>query len=161
MHYIELLKSLFEEDVHYLLCGGLAVNIYGIPRMTADIDIILDFEEKNFIRFERVLTTLNYQRTLPVQLFDLLDERKRKELMETKNLIAYSFHNAVATYMNLDILVDVPIPFQLLWQNKAERLIGDFKVYLISIEHLIEMKKYSNRVQDKQDIIHLAKLLKK
>lgn len=161
MYYIELLKGLFDENVRYMLCGGLAVNIYGIPRMTADIDIILDFERNNFCQFEKVLTKLNYQKILPVQLYDLLDEKKRKELKDTKNLIAFSFYNTAASYMNLDILIDIPIPFLEMWKNKTERQLDNFKVYLVSIEHLIEMKAHSDRIQDKQDIIHLTKLLKK
>lgn len=53
------LKALFEslnnKSVRYLLCGGLAVNLYGIPRMTADIDLIIDWDEKNVELFEDVL----------------------------------------------------------------------------------------------------------
>jgi len=45
MEYLQLFKKLSEEQVRYLICGGLAVNIYGIPRMTADIDLLLDFTD--------------------------------------------------------------------------------------------------------------------
>ncbi len=37
MEYLKLFKLLDAREVRYLLCDGLAVNIYGIPRMTADI----------------------------------------------------------------------------------------------------------------------------
>ncbi len=33
MNYILLLKALYESQIKYLLCDGLAVNIYGILRM--------------------------------------------------------------------------------------------------------------------------------
>ena len=46
MEYLELFSKLEQFKVRYLICGGLAVNIYGIPRMTADIDLLLDFTEK-------------------------------------------------------------------------------------------------------------------
>jgi len=46
MEYLKLFEQLQQHDIRYMLCGGLAVNVYGIPRMTADIDIVLDFEEK-------------------------------------------------------------------------------------------------------------------
>ncbi|MDI6819786.1 MAG: hypothetical protein QMC89_02630 [Candidatus Hodarchaeaceae archaeon] len=34
-----------EESIDYVMVGGLAVNFYGIPRTTVDIDIILRIEE--------------------------------------------------------------------------------------------------------------------
>ena len=51
MEYLELFSKLEQFKVRYLICGGLAVNIYGIPRMTADIDLLLDFTEKNVTDF--------------------------------------------------------------------------------------------------------------
>ncbi|CAN5463223.1 hypothetical protein BH11BAC1_BH11BAC1_02030 [soil metagenome] len=39
-------------NVRYVVCGGLAVNLHGVPRMTADIDIILGLEEVNLLQFE-------------------------------------------------------------------------------------------------------------
>jgi hypothetical protein len=118
MYYTELLKALYNENIRYLLCGGLAVNIYGIPRMTADIDIILDFKKENILRFEKVMFMLNYQKTPPVPLTDLLDEQKRKKFKETKNLPVYSYYNGAASYLNLDILIDVPVTFERMWKNK-------------------------------------------
>jgi len=160
MHYKELFKLLYEEQVRYLLCGGMAVNIYGIPRMTADIDIILDFEKENLKRFEKSVKELNYQKTIPVELFDLLDIDKRNKLITQKNLIVFSYYSPASSYMNIDVLVDVPIPFNEMWANKEEREIDNGKIYLISIEQLIQLKEYSNRIQDRQDIIHLTKLIK-
>ena len=58
MEYQKLFKTLNQYKVNYLICGGMAVNIYGIPRMTADIDIILDFEENNISNFENALIWL-------------------------------------------------------------------------------------------------------
>ena len=48
MEYLELFSKLEQFKVRYLICGGLAVNIYVIPRMTADIDLLLDFTFKTF-----------------------------------------------------------------------------------------------------------------
>ena len=50
MEYSLLFEQLEKQKIRYLLCGGMAVNIYGIPRMTADIDLLLDFNEDNIER---------------------------------------------------------------------------------------------------------------
>jgi hypothetical protein len=52
MEIKKIFDVLNQYNVKYLVCGGLAVNIYGIPRMTADIDLLLDFEESNVLNFE-------------------------------------------------------------------------------------------------------------
>ena len=72
-HIAKLFKELSQNKVRYLVCGGLAVNVYGIPRTTADIDLLLDFEENNILSFEKVVTSQNYKPLLPIKLNSLID----------------------------------------------------------------------------------------
>lgn len=41
MYYFEVLGGLYKNKVRYLIVGGLAVNLSGVPRVTQDIDIII------------------------------------------------------------------------------------------------------------------------
>ena len=160
MEYTDLFKKLDESKVRYIICGGLAVNIYGIPRMTADIDLLLDFEKENIAKFEKVISSLNYKSVLPFTLSTLVDSAKRSELKKEKNLIAFSYYNSMSNLMSVDVLMEAPLSFDEMWKNKEIRNVEKIEVYLVSVEHLIEMKKYSGRIQDKQDIIHLTKYKK-
>ena len=161
MEYIELFKTLSFYKIRYLICGGLAVNIYGIPRMTADIDLLLDFTDDNIDMFEKAIKLMNYQSTIPLSIKTFVSKEERQKAVKDKNLIAYSYFNSRSNYMSLDVLMDVPLGFDELWKNKQERTINNTSVQLISIEDLIEMKKYANRKQDIDDVILLSKLLKK
>ncbi len=158
MQYLELFSALHLQQVRYLICGGLAVNIYGIPRMTADIDLLLGFDENNLERFGKVTEQLLFRSHIPVELNALLDEGKRLEIIKSKNLVAYSFYNETANYMNLDVLIDVPFSFKKLWEERETRKVKDFEIQIVSLENLIAMKKYANRHQDKQDILMLSRL---
>lgn len=160
MEYLSLFQHLHSENVRYLICGGLAVNIYGIPRMTADIDILLHFEEANIERFEKAIKLVNYSSSIPISLKSMIDKDERDRLIRDKNMVVYSFFNSRAGYMSLDILVDTPISFAEMWEQKEVRTQGDFDIYLVSLKHLIELKEYSNRKQDQDDILLLSKLLK-
>jgi hypothetical protein len=40
--YEDVFKTFDEEDLRYLVVGGMAVNLYGYVRMTLDLDIIVD-----------------------------------------------------------------------------------------------------------------------
>jgi hypothetical protein len=39
--YLAIFKKLNERKIKYIVVGGIAVNLHGIPRMTYDIDLIL------------------------------------------------------------------------------------------------------------------------
>jgi hypothetical protein len=159
MEYIELFEQLQKQEIRYLVCGGLAVNIYGIPRMTADIDILLDFEEENISRFENAMEVLEYHSSIPVSLITLLDKAERDRIIKDKNLIAYSFFNSRSEYMTLDVLIDVPFSFDLMWNQREIRKQDDLSINIVSLQHLIDMKKYSDRQQDNDDVLLLTKLL--
>ncbi|MCS6833197.1 MAG: nucleotidyl transferase AbiEii/AbiGii toxin family protein [Flammeovirgaceae bacterium] len=159
MEYFKLFKRLFEERVRYLICGGLAVNIYGIPRMTMDIDLLLDFEEENIKSFNKAVEDLSYKPSVPISLQSLLDEEIRRKMIQEKNLIAYSYYNGESNFISLDVLIDTPISFKTMWERKEVRNAYDSKVYIVSLEDLISLKTYANRNQDKQDVILLSRLM--
>lgn len=161
MEYIQLFQKLQEQRIRYLICGGLAVNIYGIPRMTADIDILLDFTEDNLERFETSIKELKYQSMIPLSIRTFVSKKEREKAISEKNLIAYSYFNSMSNYMNLDVLIDLPFVFEEMWQEKEERHVEGVCVSIVSVDHLIAMKKYSNRKQDMDDVILLSKLPKK
>jgi hypothetical protein len=158
VEYLKLFKLLDTSGVRYLLCGGLAVNIYGIPRMTADIDIILDFEEVNLLKFEDITKLISYTAVLPFSIKQMVNKEVRSSFIKEKNLIAYSYFNNLKNVMSLDVLVDVPIPFNELWDKREVRTSFDFKINIVSINDLILLKKYSNRKQDNDDILLLSQL---
>ena len=41
MYYFDVLGELYRKKIRYLVVGGLAINLYGVPRVTQDIDIIV------------------------------------------------------------------------------------------------------------------------
>jgi hypothetical protein len=73
-----LFSSLNEESVKYMVAGGIAVNLYGIERATADIDIILKFDKKNLLKFVKVAKKLGLKPKLPLALDDFIDAERRK-----------------------------------------------------------------------------------
>lgn len=158
--YLNIFKELHTQKVRYLLCGGLAVNIYGIPRMTADIDLIIDFSLENVTRFEQVIKTFSYQNILPFSINSLVDLNFKKNMINERNLIAYSYFNSQANRMAMNVLVDVPILFEELWERKKIRMLGELTIQLVSIKDLITLKKYANRKQDLEDVLLLSKFVK-
>ena len=56
---LEVLNQITEklniEEINYMISGSIAVNYYSIPRMTRDIDIVVELDKKNINRFIRTL----------------------------------------------------------------------------------------------------------
>ena len=155
----DIVAVLAKHEVTYLLCGGFAVSLYATPRITADIDILLHFEHENVQRFMAAIDELQYKNQLPLQFEVLVDEETRRKYIAERNLIAYSFYSTLRGRMTLDVLVDVPIPFEELWQRKQIRTSENgYPVQLIGREDLIRLKEYAGREQDKADIILLSRV---
>ena len=59
---MQIFKKLFSQlnanHVRYLVVGGVAVNLYGIERATADIDMVLALNKENLRKFIEVAKSL-------------------------------------------------------------------------------------------------------
>ena len=154
----DFFRSLEVHKIRYLLCGGLAVNIYGIPRSTADVDILLDFNQTNVDSFMTAMNLLSFKGTIPLRFEVLVDLKERERLINERNMIAYSFFNSAKNVFVLDVLVKMPSPFDALWNSREERPFGKTVIQLISVDDLIKMKEATDRIQDKNDVILLSRL---
>lgn len=61
---IEVLKivtnRLDENNIHYMITGSVAMTYYAMPRMTRDIDIIVELEIKDVERFYNLFKNDSY-----------------------------------------------------------------------------------------------------
>ena len=73
MFYLDLLRCLHEHRVRYLLVGGLAMNLHGVPRMTMDVDIVLALDDANLDAFFACARQLGLKPQAPVPLEALKD----------------------------------------------------------------------------------------
>jgi hypothetical protein len=158
MEYFKIFEKLSEKEVRYLICGGMAVNIYGIPRMTADIDIVVDFTLENLESLDSAMKELGYKPILPFNVIELAEELARKRYSLEKNLKAYSYFGEGKDYFNVDIIIDLSFNFDEAWKLSETRKVDELELHLVSIESLIKMKEEAGRDQDKKDAEYLKKL---
>lgn len=50
MYYEDVFSELNKSKVKYLVTGGVALNLHGIPRMTADLDLMVDSKRGNLMK---------------------------------------------------------------------------------------------------------------
>ncbi|NHI94334.1 MAG: hypothetical protein EAX96_17715 [Candidatus Lokiarchaeota archaeon] len=158
MYYFDIIKALFENKIKYLIVGGLAVNLYGVPRVTQDIDLIIYMERENILKLNHLLKNLGYIPRLAVNPDDLTNKEIIKEWIENKNLKAFSFYNERENYKVVDIILVHPLDFLKAFERKTIKKIDETEIYIVSIDDLILMKEVVGRKQDFSDIELLKKV---
>ena len=155
--YEDILREFYKNKVRYIVVGGIAVNLHGIPRMTADLDLMIDLEKENVLKFIEILKSLDYVPKIPENPENLANPEKREEWKKRK-MQAFTFWNVKKPYQQVDIFIENPIEFGKAYSRKEKIKAADFEIYIISIDDLIKIKRKSGRKQDLCDIEALKKI---
>lgn len=155
--YLDLFRALQQEDVRYLVVGGLAVNLYGVERATMDIDLMLAMDAENVSRFIRAARALGLTPVPPVALEAFAEETMRTAWFEEKRMIVFALRASDPAAPTLDVLIRPPLPFDEAWSRRVEKSIGGLTVRLASLDDLIRMKAATGRQRDRSDIEALEK----
>ncbi len=159
MIYLELFRALEKHRVRYLLVGGLAMNLHGVPRMTMDVDLILVLDAENLDRFIACAEELGLTPCVPVPLTALKDPAQRKTWAEEKHMIAFGLIDPKAGAATLvDVLIDPGINLPTAFQRALTRDLDGTSITLAAIDDMIALKRDTGRAQDASDIEHLERL---
>lgn len=161
MFYLELFQMLESANIRYMLVGGLAMNLYGVPRSTMDVDIVLAMDQGNLRAFLDMAKQMNMQPVAPVSVIDLLNPVVRKSWVKDKNMVAFGLRPADPSAPTVDILIDPPLDIEAALKRVKLQNIGNCRVFLASLEDLIILKEKTGRAQDRADIEHLKRLITK
>jgi len=159
LDYQQFFYVIDKEGIDYLVVGGLAVNLHGIPRMTYDIDLMILLVAENIMKLIKILQGWKYYPRAPVKAEELADENKRALWIRDKNMTAFTFINDNEPLGEIDLIIDSPIPYEPLRKKAVLFDIGGVSVPVISIPDLITVKLQSGRSQDLADVEHLKTIL--
>lgn len=160
MYYEKIFKKFQAKKVDYLIAGGMAVNLYGIPRFTKDLDILIDSKPKNLIRLEAALKSLGYRPKIPVSLKEFLNPDNWARWGKEKGMTACALYHPKSHIEQIDLLINTPISYDIAKRHYKTIKVGDLRLTLVSIEDLIRMKRHAGRQQDIADIDALQRLKK-
>ncbi|TAK67110.1 MAG: hypothetical protein EPO24_00875 [Bacteroidetes bacterium] len=158
--YSEVFDALNKHNVRYLVVGGVAVSLYGIPRMTQDLDIIIALDDSNVHQTVLALTSIGYTPRVPVNPELLANQEMRNQWQEQKNMLVFSFFREHKEYRVVDILFAHPLNFDACYERRVIRPFGQLQVPVVHVDDLIVLKQNTNRQQDASDIIALEQHIK-
>ena len=160
MFYGDVFKALNKAKIKYVVAGGAAVFLYGYPRLTQDLDLIVYLEEGNLERLFDALGAIGYFPKVPVTKEQFKDSQQRQRWKKEKGMIVFSFVSHDPPFKMIDMFVDEPIKFSVLYNKRKVLRIEGITIPLIGIDHLIQLKKEARRPKDLDDIVQLKKIKK-
>lgn len=130
----DLLKSLSENNVEYLLIGGYAVGYHGYPRATGDMDIWIALSDTNAPKVAAALQGFGFNRDdVPASMF-LEPDR------------VFRIGNPP---LRVELLTTVSgVNFAECWAKRDVFLFDDLPINLVDADSLKANKKASGRLKD-------------
>jgi len=142
----ELLQRLVETEIRFVLVGGLAVNAWGYLRGTRDLDVVPDPDRENLEKLDLLLRGLGGRVDVGGRL---LDSSAISTFLKTGD------RTLVLTELGqIDVLQGLPqVPRYEVLESQAQDVdLEGLTVRVCSLEHLLEMKRASDRPRDKDDL---------
>jgi hypothetical protein len=148
-----IIKALNDSGVRYLIAGGLAVVAHGYVRFTADVDLILDLEDRDLGRALSALAGLGYPPRAPVALDDFADSATRQRWVREKGLTVFSLYSVQHPASEIDLFVEFPLDFAKAHRGACRQWIApNLGATIMGLDDLIALKQKAGRSQDLADL---------
>ena len=135
-----LIDGLQELGIDYALCGGLALALYGIPRATVDIDILV--QKESLGKAQKLARELGYMvKANPMEFARGAIEIHRLSKKDEET----------ADWVSLDFLVVTP-RLKEAWETRCQIEWEEGRIWVVSREGLIFLKSLRASGQDLDDI---------
>ncbi len=157
MFYEDILTEFQKQKVRYTIVGGMAVNLLGSFRSTADLDILVEMTDKNLAKIVTVLTRKGYRVKQPVDPMGLADLKIRNDWIKNKHMKAFNFYKDDEG-KEVDIIIDSPVSFDEAFKTAKRVKYDRLTLIVMSPDNLIKMKRKANRSVDQLDISELQRL---
>jgi len=138
-----MVRALHDADIEFLVVGGLAAVLNGVPVNTFDVDVVYRRTPENVDRILPVLEALDaVYRTQP--------ERRLRPVRSA--LLSTGHQNLMTRYGPLDLLGEIGngMGYEELVPRSGEMLIAEgVHVRILNLETLIEVKEQLNGEKDR------------
>ncbi len=141
----ELLEGLSKNNIHYILVGGLAVDICGFSRATMDVDIIVEASKENINKLLNCLASFGEGSSRALNPEDFTLEEGCIRIVEEFPLDVFTLMRG-QTYQDLFLYSNISV---------TERGID---IRYLNIDGLVKLKEGSMRPKDQLDVQELRRL---
>lgn len=133
----DVFSSLSSHDVRYVVIGGIAAVLHGVPRATFDLDILIEATEENANRLLKALRGVGFGTA---------------DLVDAKTLLANEI-TVFSDRVRIDVQTFTPgLTFQDAWKNRETMSFGGQDFFVVSRADLIAAKRAAGRPRDLDDV---------
>jgi hypothetical protein len=133
----DVFKSFQKNNVRYLVIGGMAAVLYGVPRATFDLDILIEASEENACNLLEALLEAGFGTAA---------------LTDTEEILA----NEITIFkdrVRIDVQIKTPgVIFEDAWKRKQIMNYKGQAFYVVCREDLLASKKAAGRTVDLEDV---------
>ena len=158
LFYHDVFSALRGGGARFVVVGGVAVNLQGVPRFTADLDVAVALDGRSLAAAVDAVTALGLRPRLPVPPDELRDEAVVRSWVAERNVQALTFTDPAQPLREVDLVVASPVPFDDLERSADEMQSGGEKILVASIDALVRMKTGTGRAQDDSDVDALRRV---
>ncbi|NIA28380.1 MAG: hypothetical protein GWP06_00530 [Actinobacteria bacterium] len=146
--FMRVLQAFEKQKVNYVLIGGVAMILYGMERLTRDVDVFVEMIPENIERLRKALNSIYKDASI--------NEISMQEL-DQYSVIRYGTPNG----FNIDMMsrIGEAVSFNDLEYETVEY--KGTKIRIATPETLFNLKKDTVRQKDKVDAFFLNELIKK
>jgi len=144
--FLRIIDTFNRFEVQYVVIGGVAMITHGMPRLTQDLDLLLELSDTNITRLQQALQSI-YDDTA-------IDEITHTALEES-SVIRYGTPDNF--YLDLMGRIGEVADFHSV--RSERRIIGGVAIILATAESLLQLKRNTIRPEDKRDCLFLERLI--
>ena len=146
-HFYEReIKGINKSRIRYLVVGGVAVNLYGLHRLTRDLDLMIDLSKNNFDEFIKIMDRLDYRTKVPKDKWNGLE--------------AISFCNQKDEDKRIDVFLKNPMDFDSAYKKRRIfKVEKGLSISCISLQDLLFLKGKADRLRDWIDVGSLKRMI--
>lgn len=133
----DVFRSFADHDVRYVVIGGIAAVMHGVPRATFDLDVLIDPTLENV---ERLLAALEQAQV------------GTASLITPQQLLANEI-TVFSDRVRVDVQTSTPgLTFERAWSNRVTMSFEGQEFHVASKQDLIASKRAAGRAIDLEDV---------
>ena len=130
-------RSFQRNDVRYVVIGGIAAVLHGVPRATFDLDILIEATQENAQRLLDALAEAGLGTAI---------------LTSAEDIVAHEL-TIFNDYVRIDVQTSTPgLEFEKAWTNREVMEYAGQQFYVVSKEDLLRSKRAAGRDVDLADV---------
>ena len=151
-----ILSKLLENEIDFILVGGMAAVFYGVSTVTYDVDVCFRFESHNIQKLLKALKDI-HPRVRTQLAWQELSEMPLEQLVRLDNLYLKTDCGGLDLLGGLREIGD----YQKVYEHTETVKIFDFPCRVLDLDSLISIKKNIGRPKDIQVSLELEAIKEK